>query len=197
MRPGEQVSPRWAQWRAELPIDVYERRFADMERRGVAAHGEADLIESYRPLTVLDAGCGTGRVAIELARRGIEVVGVDLDDEMLAAARAKAPGIEWHCADLAALDLGRVFDIVAMPGNVPLFCRPADRAQLVAGLARHVRPGGLLVAGFSLEAGGYSLAEYDGSCEQVGMVPVARFATWEQAPFEGGDYAVSVHRRHG
>ena len=83
---------------------------------------------------MLDAGCGTGRVAIELDRRGIEVVGVDLDDDMLAAARIKAPDLRWECADLSVFDLGRPFDVVAMPGNVMIFCRPEargpDRRQL-------------------------------------------------------------------
>jgi 2-polyprenyl-3-methyl-5-hydroxy-6-metoxy-1,4-benzoquinol methylase len=54
---------------------------------------------------VLDAGCGTGRIARELARRGLAVVGVDLDDVMLATARRKAPDIEWHTADLATVDV--------------------------------------------------------------------------------------------
>src|SRR5919204_5229355 len=62
------------------PDAPYEAR----ARAGENVHGEADFVESFHPGSVLDAGCGTGRVAIELARRGIEVVGVDLDPGMLA-----------------------------------------------------------------------------------------------------------------
>ena len=40
----------------------------------------------FEPTTVLDAWCGTGRVAVELARRGVRVVGVDVDASMLATA---------------------------------------------------------------------------------------------------------------
>ena len=106
-------------------------------------HGEAALVASYRPATVLDAGCGTGRVAIELARRGHDVVGVDVDPAMLEAARAKAPGLTWIEADLTdpALDLGRTFDVVVMAGNVLIFVPSGTEAQVIANTARHVVSG--------------------------------------------------------
>ncbi|MGI9120650.1 MAG: class I SAM-dependent methyltransferase, partial [Acidimicrobiales bacterium] len=71
--------------------DDYDLRFTDRADAGLDVHGEADLVQALSPASVLDAGCGTGRVTIELARRGIAVVGVDVDAEMLATARAKAP----------------------------------------------------------------------------------------------------------
>jgi SAM-dependent methyltransferase len=195
--PGGHVSERWADWRRSLSIDAYEARFDQLAARGEDAHGEADLIASYAPASVLDAGCGTGRVAIELDRRGIEVVGVDLDDDMLAAARRKAAHIEWISADLAALALGRTFAAVAMPGNVLLFCRADQRADVVASCARHVEPGGRLIAGFSLERGpqAMTLADYDAAATASGLELEDRFATWERAPYAGGSYAVCVHRR--
>lgn len=61
----------------------------------------------FTPTRVLDAGCGTGRVARELAQRGVAVVGVDVDAQMLATARAKAPELVWIEHDLASLDLAR------------------------------------------------------------------------------------------
>ena len=72
--------------------DDYDQRWRDLTDSGEGIHGEADLISALSAGgSVLDAGCGTGRVAIELARRGHEVVGVDLDPGMLDTARAKAP----------------------------------------------------------------------------------------------------------
>ncbi len=65
-----------------------------MAARGESVHGEADFVMRYSPASVLDAGCGTGRVGIELAARGVEVVGVDLDEKMLNAARCKAPDLD-------------------------------------------------------------------------------------------------------
>ncbi|SDC52260.1 class I SAM-dependent DNA methyltransferase [Actinokineospora iranica] len=173
--------------------DDYQRRFDDLAASGKNVHGEAAFVRAYAPKSVLDAGCGTGRVGIELARHGIEVIGVDLDESMLATAGRLAPGITWVRSDLAALDLGRVFDVVVMAGNVPLFTPPGTQAALVAGVGRHVAPGGVLIAGFRLDRG-YTLADYDAHAAAAGLAPVERFATWDRAPFTGGDYAVSVHR---
>ena len=77
-----------------------------------------------------------------------------------------------------------------MAGNVPLFTPAGTHAQLVAGCARHL--GRMLVAGFQLGRG-YDLDVYDAHCAAVGLVLAERFATWDRAPFDGGDYAVSVH----
>jgi len=69
---------------------------------------------ALQPASVLDAGCGTGRVAIELARRGVDVIGVDLDAGMLEQARQKAPDLDWIDGDLATVDLARHFDVVVL-----------------------------------------------------------------------------------
>ena len=47
----------------------YDRRFEELAAEGRDMHGEAALVDSYGPMSVLDAGCGTGRVALELHRR--------------------------------------------------------------------------------------------------------------------------------
>ena len=148
---GRHVSDRWAAWRREIDLAEYHTRWVRMEAAGTAAHGEADLIASYSPPTVLDAGCGMGRVAIELDRRGIDVDGVDLDGDLLAYARSDAPHLHWYHDDLATMTLPRRYDLVAMPGNVMLFCDIAVRAAIVANLAEHLEPDGVLVAGFGLE----------------------------------------------
>jgi SAM-dependent methyltransferase len=175
--------------------DEYQRRFDALAASGVDVHGEADFVMRRAPGTVLDAGCGTGRVAVELARRGVEVVGVDTDASMLATARERAPHIEWFEHDLTSLDLGRTFDVVVMAGNVPLFTPAGTHAALVSGCARHVAPGGVLIAGFQLDRG-YTLAAYDDACDAAGLVLAERFATWDAEPWtDGGNYAVSVHAR--
>lgn len=192
------MSDRWAAWRAEVDLAEYETRWQRLEAEGHATHGEADLVASYQPRTVLDAGCGMGRVAIELARRGIDADGADLDDDLLAVARRHAPSLRWHHADLATMDLDRRFDVVVMAGNVLLFCQAQVRADIVANLARHLEPGGRLIAGFSLErrSGALTLADYDASATAAALELEDRWSTWERSPFADGDrYAVTVFRR--
>ena len=170
-------------------------------RMSGAGHGEADLVEWLlrglsRPGRVLDAGCGTGRTTIEIARRGHEVTGVDLDPSMLAEAQRSAPGLDWVLGDLATLALPRsAYDVGLLAGNVLVFVAPGTEAAVVARVAAHVRRGGLLVAGSRLEPEGYALEAYDADCAAAGLVLRDRWATWERAPYEGGEYAVSVHLR--
>ena len=185
-------TPRGGAWQG----DEYQRKFDALATSGVDVHGEASFVMRFAPRTVLDAGCGTGRVATELAARGVEVVGVDADRSMLATARDRSADVEWIEHDLTSLDLGRVFDVVVMAGNVPLFTPAGTHAELVAGCARHVSPEGVLIAGFSLGRG-YELASYDADCTAAGLALDARFATWAADPFANGDYALSVHRRTG
>ena len=175
--------------------DEYQERFDALARTGKDVHGEAGFVARLEPATVLDAGCGTGRVAIELDRRGMTVVGVDCDASMLATAQRLAPGIRWVEEDVTALELDQEFDVVVMAGNVPLFTPPGTQAALVAGGARHVAPGGALVLGFQLGRG-YELDELDAHAAAAGVTLDARYATWDRDPFPGdGSYAVSVFRR--
>ena len=156
---------------------------------------------SFQPRTVLDAGCGTGRVAIELATRGIEVVGVDIDEDMLDTARGKAPELEWIEADLATLDLRdgvgerRRFDLVVMAGNVMIFVQRGTESDVISALSRHLVEAGLLVTGFQLEPGKIDLDEYDDHARDAGLELVHRWAGWGRESWSGfGSYAVSVHR---
>ena len=173
--------------------DDYQRRLrANLD--GTDPHGEVAFVQRYAPANVLDAGCGTGRVAIELARRDVEVVGVDHSASMLDTARRLAPELPWVHADLATLALGRTFDAVVLAGNVPLFTAPGTQAALLEGGARHLDVGSVLVAGFQLGRG-YDLVTYDQHAEAAGLELIERYATWDRDPFgPASDYAVSVHR---
>jgi SAM-dependent methyltransferase len=170
----------------------YDAQWDRLVAAGVDPHGEVDFVMGYRPGSVLDAGCGTGRVAVELGRRGVDVVGVDLDAELITAARAKAPGGAWHRADLATVALARTFDVVVLAGNVMIFLAPGTEEAVLTNLRGHLAPGGRLVAGFQVASGRLPLATFDAHAAAAGLRLVERFATWSRDPYTGGDYAVSV-----
>jgi SAM-dependent methyltransferase len=143
---------------------------------------------------MLDAGCGTGRIAIELARRGIDIVGVDLDARMLDRAREQAPDLDWRLGDLATIDLGRTFDLILLAGNVMLFLTPGTEAQVVRNIARHLARSGILVAGFQIGRTALGVAQYDLAATAAGLALRERWATWEGAPWTAtSQYAVSIH----
>lgn len=193
------MSTRWHDTDAPRGDD-YDARWRNLVAAGKSIHGEADLVADLLHASggtrVLDAGCGTGRVAIELAERGFTVVGMDLDEKMLAAARAKAPRLRWLLADLseAGAHLRDEFDAVVAAGNVMIFLDPGSEGRVLEQLAARLAPGGLLVAGFQLHTGRLTLERYDECAAAAGLELVDRWATWEREPYTGGDYAVSLHR---
>ena len=193
------VGTRWRESGVPRAGD-YDARWDSLAAQGHNVHGEADLVEillrESGASRVLDAGCGTGRVAIELARRGFSVVGVDADATMLAVAHTKDPALEWIEADLTDLTAmaDAEFDLAVLAGNVMIFLDPGTEAAALHELGRHLAPGGLLVSGFQIRAGRVSLEEYGRFATAAGFEPVARWATWDREPFAGGNYAVSVHR---
>jgi SAM-dependent methyltransferase len=187
--------------------DEYDAAMAQ-RLAGRNPHGEADFVqevcgrafEALEPegVAVLDGGCGTGRVGIELARRGFDVTGVDVDVGMLEVARQKAPNLRWVVGDLAEVRFERLFDLVVLAGNVMIFVGRGREGAVLGNLAGLLRAGGCLVAGFQLAAGGFQVGDYDELAAAAGLELVERWRTWGRDPFvAGGEYAVSVHRRVG
>lgn len=183
--------------------EAYAARLKALAESGMDMHGEASLCASLvgAGARILDAGCGTGRVAARLAELGYRCVGTDVDPSMLAVARA-VPDVEWIEADLTTLDLAahgitHTFDLAVCAGNVvPLV--PDPRAALRR-IAAHLAPGGYLVAGFGLarshlpaDAAVLTLADYDEWCAGAGLRPERRMATWDGADYADGPYAVSI-----
>ena len=160
------------------------------------ANTEADFIEGLeaRPKSVLDAGCGTGRVAVELARRGFSTTGVDISTAMLLQARRSAPHLDWRLGDIARVRLNRRYDLVLMAGNVMIFLVDGTESSVLRNMARHVAPGGLLVTGFYLSMGRLQLEDYDTLARQAGLHLQARYGGWQCEPWDATrNYAVSVH----
>jgi demethylmenaquinone methyltransferase/2-methoxy-6-polyprenyl-1,4-benzoquinol methylase len=91
----------------------------------------------------VDVATGTGDLAVELARRGAEVVGCDFSEAMLERARAKAPAVRFEWADALALPYGDdSFDAATVGFGARNF---SDLDRGLAEMARVVRPGGRVV----------------------------------------------------
>jgi len=204
---GDERETRWSQI-GGVSGEEYAARFAELARTGADMHGEARFCAALLPpgARVLDAGCGTGRVAIRLDQLGFSCVGVDVDESMLAVARRAAPQVPWHRADLATLtsadlDGAAGFDLVVMAGNVVPLLAEGTVGRSVAALAALLRPGGQLVAGFGLDCAHLpprcpvtAIEEYDEALRAAGLSLQARYSTWDGAPFHPAEgYAVSVH----
>lgn len=201
------ISERWQAWRNRLPLADYEARFQTLEAEGNNIHGEVDALDRLRSAstwtsqgrtaTVLDAGCGTGRAAVELNKRGWSVTAVDYDPDMVELAQAKSPEVAWHCGSLVDIDLGQTFDAILMAGNILLFAHEGSEPAILANLARHLSGGGLLIAGFQLSE--FSLDTYEQWCSDAGLEPVQQWATWDGDGFAptaiaDANYVVAVHQ---
>jgi SAM-dependent methyltransferase len=95
---------------------------------------------------VLDVGAGTGRVALHLARRGHEVVGLDLEQELLDVLRDRAGDLPVRTvrADARGFDLGaQRFGLILAPMQTVQLLGAAGRAGFLRSVAAHLRPGGL------------------------------------------------------
>jgi SAM-dependent methyltransferase len=177
--------------------DRYERTYELRAARGEDVHGEANFVARFSPASVLDAGCGTGRVGRELHRQGVDVVGVDLDTEMLETARARCPTARWIEGDISTIHLGRTFDIVLMAGNVINFVIPELRQQALENLVHHLQPAGLVINGHSIRPDGCPPAMFAIWAEASGLELLERWSTWDMDAFaDDSDYVLTVHRLH-
>lgn len=99
--------------------------------------------------SVLEAGCGTGRVTIQLAQEGISIVGMDISPAMLNIARQKSqalPNVRWVEGDMLSFDLGECFDLIIIPGHSFQFMlTPEDQAACLHCIRQHLVPNGKLV----------------------------------------------------
>ncbi len=127
--------------------DKWDARLYDTKHSFVweKAHGVVELLAAKPGERILDLGCGTGTLTSDIAASGAQVVGVDRSAEMITAARKKFPAIEFEVCDARKLRFSDEFDAVF--SNAALHWIP-EAEQVVAGIARALRPGGRFVAEF-------------------------------------------------
>jgi SAM-dependent methyltransferase len=170
---------------------AYVQRFRTMAAAGRDLGGEARLVDALVPrrARILDAGCGPGRVGAFLHEAGHEVVGVDVDPVLIAAAEEDHPGPTWLVGDLAELDLPARgvpagFDAVVCAGNVMTFLAPSTRREVLRRLLAHVAPTGRAAIGFG-SGRGYDHDEFLVDAEAAGWAPDLLLSTWDLRPFPG------------
>lgn len=128
----------WAQLTSDAPVSgVRATVRAGRDRmRGVLLSW---LPQDLRGRRLLDAGCGTGALAVEAARRGAEVTAVDVSERLIALARSRAPrdlgsgSITFRTRDMLDERLGRFDHVVAMDSLIHY--RTADIARALGALA--------------------------------------------------------------
>jgi SAM-dependent methyltransferase len=94
---------------------------------------------------ILDLGCGTGRVALHLARRGHPTVGIDLEPELIAALAARADGLPLRAVvgDARSFELAEEIALALAPMQLAqLLADSAERTESLSCIASHLRPGG-------------------------------------------------------
>lgn len=183
-------------------VDRFDRQYAE----GADLEGEARFVDMMAPrgATILDGGCGTGRVAGALHRMGHRVVGADRDAGLIAIARERYPGPLFLTSDLllvedalAAAGAPTSFDVIALPGNVMVYLAPGTERDVLGVLGGLLVPGGRLVTGFHTDRE-YRVDALDADASAAGLVIEHRFATWHLDPWTAeADWAVTVLRRPG
>ncbi|WP_026535142.1 class I SAM-dependent methyltransferase [Arthrobacter sp. H14] len=186
----------------------FEDRFRQMHDEGTDTAGEARFIDMLldRGSTVLDAGCGTGRLTAELNLRGHLCIGVDKDPKLLKTAKElHGPGHDFLRSDLvdvtgewlAAGGLPRTYDLIAAIGNVMAYLAPGSEIQVLRNFAALLTDGGRLVTGFAADRD-YTLEQFDDDASAAGFRVEHRFGSWQLAAFDDdADWATTVLRRSG
>jgi SAM-dependent methyltransferase len=192
--------PRWFTDTGDGHSQWYIERFRTMAADGDDLAGEARMIDAMVPrhARILDAGCGPGRTGAALFACGHDVVGVDADPELIAAAVEDYAGPTWLVADLADLaldEMGHVepFDAAVVAGNVMAFVAPDTETLVLRRIAAHLKPDGFAVVGFHTDR--YDMGAFDRHLADAGFTLEHRFATWDLRPWrDDADFAVSVLR---
>lgn len=141
------------QW-YELLFENYARRY-DKECFVQGTVGECDFIEKEinhdKSLKIIDIGCGTGRHAIELAKKGYKVTGVDLSESQLNRAQQKAKRekveIDFQKHDARNLSFKNEFDLVIMlcEGAFPLMETDEMNFEILKGATRALKEKGKFI----------------------------------------------------
>ena len=129
----------------------YDRLTNDVDYEAVVAfYSEILRREGFAPRTAVDLACGTGSVALLLARQSLQVTAVDMSEEMLTAAAQKAAGEKnppvFACQMLQELCLPRGVDLaVCALDSLDYILDPKDCAKAIRRIYKALNPGGIFI----------------------------------------------------
>ena len=149
------------------------------------AKGLVELLAPKAGERILDLGCGTGALTAEIAARGTEVLGVDRSEEMIAQARKKFPALRFEVMDARELrfntdkaDKAGAARFDAVFSNAVLHWIP-EAEEVIAGVARALKPGGRFVAEFGGKGNIQRLvAAFHGALATLEMRPPDEVGPW-------------------
>ena len=196
---------RWEQTVTGDRWDFYVNRFAREFSDGTDLEGEARFVDVLAPRhgRLLDAGCGTGRIAAALHRMGHHAIGADRDGGLVEIAIGRYPGPSFVIADLLSLTPEilsaaggpEILDVIVLAGNVMVYLAPGTERDVLRTLTALLVPGGRMVTGFATDRD-YTVADLDRDAAAVGLITQHRFASWHLDPWVAdADWAVTVLRR--
>jgi SAM-dependent methyltransferase len=205
--PAASPATLWEQQVTGERWNFYAERFEKMIADGTDLEGEARFVDAMvqREAAVLDAGCGTGRIAAALCRMGHRGVGVDKDAGLVDIASKRYPGVPFLTCDLLELTAEKLrgvgvpdsFDVIILAGNVMVYLAPGTERAVLDNLARLLRPAGRIVAGFATDRA-YSLSCFCADAEANGLAVEHRCETWHlDRATDDADWAVVVLRGPG
>ena len=149
------ASEWWETFFSGVALDLWQQAIPP-EYTKLEAEFINNLLHLPTGARILDAPCGEGRITRELAAKGYQLVGVDIAEEFLAAARAAAKErnltMDIEQADVRSLSFKEEFDAAICWGNSFGYFDEAGNAGLLKSLAQALKPGGRLVLDASSNA---------------------------------------------
>ncbi len=152
---------------------------------------------------VLELGCGTGRVSIPIAKAGVDIVGVDFSEPMLAVARGKSESLSSSDgaltlvhADMRDLSLGQTFRLVIVPfrGFLSLLT-VEDQVKTLENVKRHLEPGGRLVFNVFVPDLNMLLQEGDTAYHLRDVIDPdtgSRLVLWQQSAYDNHNQLINA-----
>lgn len=171
-------------WEESTSTAGYRKHFAQALTDGTDITIEARLAHALVPpgATILDAGCGMGRVGGHLVHLGHQVLGVDLDAHLLAEATRSfphLPTVQARLEDLTGEQLRQAghpdrYDLITCVGNVLIVLAPDSEVSVLRTLKHLLAPDGRLLVGFNTAAvvpnsRRYSLDEFTADVTAAGL----------------------------